>query len=411
MMNKMLGVIGVVMILLVFFSATCATLYVNAHDPWYVNSVNVTEFQDSDEQTRCGTIFLCGTPVRDWLGFVCTFIVLYNNCVPISLMVTVEACNMVQGILIGKDAGMYYGQADTPALTRSSGLSQEIGQIEYIFSDKTGTLTCNDMVFKCAYVDGKTYGSGEQSEFNPKEFLHDIATAPAEKREALMLFRLVLSVAHTIVAEEDEEAGTLTYQAESPDEAALVSVASEMESTFVHRSNQSVLVADKKGKRATYEILAVNEFDSTRKRMSVLCLTPDGRYLLLCKGADNVIIDRSLQDPEHAKASEELKKTLHRFATEGLRTLVIAYREISEEEYQAWKPQYHAATVAIADRSELLSEAAEIIEKDLVILGATAIEDRLQTGVPQCIADLRYAGIKLWVLTGDKMETAINIGA
>ena len=408
MMNKMLLVVGAVFFTLVIVSATGATIFVNSNEPWYISLVNQTMKQTGVESDRCGTLALCGTPALDWFGFFLTFIVLYNNSVPISLMVTVEVINMVQGILIGKDVNMYYEENNTPALTRSSSLAQEIGQIEYIFSDKTGTLTCNKMEFKCAYINGKVYGDAEANEFDNTEYLRDVEESTNEKKkEALNLFRIVLGVAHTIVAETNEKTGEIEYQAESPDEAALVSAAKEMECTFFRRNNQTIFVKDKNGQEQAYHIYGLNQFNSTRKRMSVVVGTPDGRYLLLCKGADNVICERAVQDG----SSEGLAKQLDIFAEQGLRTLVIAYRELSQEAATQWAEDFHAAEVSMTDRARLHAEVAEKIEKDLVIVGATAIEDKLQDGVPQCIADLREASIKLWVLTGDKLETAINIGA
>ena len=141
--------------------------------------------------------------------------------------------------------------------------------------------------------------------------------------------------------------------------------------------------------------------------MSVVVGTPDGRYLLLCKGADNVIVERAVDDD----SNEKLAETLHVFAEQGLRTLVIAYRQLTREDAEKWASDFHDAEVSLTNRAQMHDDVAESIEKDLVILGATAIEDRLQDGVPQCIADLREANVKVWVLTGDKLETAINIGA
>jgi len=98
------------------------------------------------------------------------------------------------------------------------------------------------------------------------------------------------------------------------------------------------------------------------------------------------------------------------FATEGLRTLMYGYRQISEEEYTTWKQVYLNATTSLVDRQMLIEKAADRIESQLELVGATAIEDKLQKGVPDTIDRLRRAGIKLWMLTGDKRETAINIG-
>ncbi|KAE9256457.1 putative phospholipid-transporting ATPase [Phytophthora fragariae] len=169
-----------------------------------------------------------------------------------------------------------------------------------------------------------------------------------------------------------------------------------------------VKVTTKQGVSAVrkYTILNVNEFNSTRKRMSITLRTEDGRYFLYCKGADNVMMPRSKIDEHTAKMDEELK----RFASEGLRTLVICSKELTEEEYLAWDVMYQEAVTSLTNRDELLEEVAELIETEMKIVGASAIEDKLQKGVPTAIANLAQAGIKIWMLTGDKEETAINIG-
>ena len=136
---------------------------------------------------------------------------------------------------------------------------------------------------------------------------------------------------------------------------------------------------------------------------------PDGRIMLFCKGADSVIYSR-LRKGEQQELRRTTAEHLEMFAREGLRTLCIAERELSEQEYRAWNKEHEAAAASIADRDENLERVAEAIEHDFTLLGGTAIEDRLQDGVPEAIQLLGKAGIKLWVLTGDKVETAINIG-
>ena len=141
--------------------------------------------------------------------------------------------------------------------------------------------------------------------------------------------------------------------------------------------------------------------------MSALVRCPNGRIKLMIKGADTVIFERLGSNNPY---SEKTLVHLEEYATEGLRTLCIAYRDVSDEEYAGWSQIYDKAATTINNRSEALDAAAELIEKDLFLLGATAIEDKLQDGVPDTIATLAQAGIKLWVLTGDRQETAINIG-
>jgi phospholipid-transporting ATPase len=161
------------------------------------------------------------------------------------------------------------------------------------------------------------------------------------------------------------------------------------------------------GKEGVYEILAVNEFNSTRKRMSLVCKCPDGRYVLYVKGADTVIYERLIPTDSYKEATSD---HLAVFAEQGLRTLCLAFRVVPASEWDSWSQKFNEASCALTDRDQKLMDVAELIEKDLTLIGATAIEDKLQVGVSDCISNLAKANIKLWVLTGDKKETAINIG-
>ncbi|KAK9377760.1 uncharacterized protein V1513DRAFT_435181 [Lipomyces chichibuensis] len=111
-----------------------------------------------------------------------------------------------------------------------------------------------------------------------------------------------------------------------------------------------------------------------------------------------------------AAVFERTMSHIDEFATEGLRTLVYAHRFMSEDEYKGWMKIYSDAVTSLENRTEKIEAAGELVEINLELTGATAIEDKLQNGVPEAVDKLRRAGIKLWMLTGDKRETAISIG-
>ncbi|XP_030068472.1 phospholipid-transporting ATPase VB isoform X2 [Microcaecilia unicolor] len=208
------------------------------------------------------------------------------------------------------------------------------------------------------------------------------------------------------------------YEAESPDEAALVHAARAYSFTLVSRTPDQVTVRLPQGTLLTFELLYTLGFDSVRKRMSVVVRHPLTKEIIVyTKGADSVIMDL-LEDPAKASANEGKKllkiqgrtqRHLDWYARDGLRTLCIAKKVLSPEDFQKWSNFRQEAEAAIDNREELLMETAEHLETKLTLLGATGIEDRLQEGVPDTIAALREAGIQIWVLTGDKQETAINI--
>ncbi|XP_050803362.1 phospholipid-transporting ATPase IA isoform X2 [Gopherus flavomarginatus] len=351
-----------------------------------------------------------------------TFIILFNNLIPISLLVTLEVVKFIQAYFINWDIDMHYEPTDTASMARTSNLNEELGQVKYIFSDKTGTLTCNVMQFKKCTIAGIAYGhcpepedyssssddcqgsqTGEEKPFSDPSLLENLQsnhpTAPI-----ICEFLTMMAVCHTAVPE--REGDKIIYQAASPDEGALVRAAKQLHFVFTGRTPDSVII-DSLGHEERYELLNVLEFTSTRKRMSVIVRTPTGKLRLYCKGADTVIYDRLA---ESSKYKEITLKHLEQFATEGLRTLCFAVTEISESEYQEWLDVYHRASTSIQNRALKLEESYELVEKNLQLLGATAIEDKLQDKVPETIETLMKADIKIWILTGDKQETAINIG-
>ncbi|CAH1761018.1 8280_t:CDS:10 [Entrophospora sp. SA101] len=352
-------------------------------------------------------------------GFnILTFLILFNNLIPISLIVTMEVVKFQQAALINSDLDMYYEKTDTPALCRTSSLVEELGQIDYIFSDKTGTLTCNEMEFRQCSIAGLSYSDhvdeakrahvvdgvevGLHDFKQLKENLKSHSTA-----NVIDEFFTLLAVCHTVIPErKNNDPNDIVYQASSPDEGALVKGALILGYKFLTRRPKSVTILVN-GKELEYEILSICEFNSTRKRMSTIVRGPDGKIKLYCKGADTVILERLGKDNPFV---EQTLHHLEEYATEGLRTLCIAMREISEEEYNVWSGIYDKAATTLTNRQDELEKAAEMIEKDLYLLGATAIEDKLQDGVPETISTLQQAGIKIWVLTGDRQETAVNIG-
>ncbi|KAI8095529.1 hypothetical protein BDF21DRAFT_406112 [Thamnidium elegans] len=348
---------------------------------------------------------------------ILTFMILFNSFIPISLMVTMEIVKFVQSVMIDNDLDIYYAKTDTPAVARSSSLIEELGQVEYVFSDKTGTLTCNEMEFKECSIAGLSYATTADPERRPNSDNDSEGQYSFKQLEQHMdhskhaniiqEFMTSLMTCHTVIPEQVKDSEEIIYQASSPDEAALVQGASDIFGYQFYARRPHSINCKVKDQDVQFEILNVCEFNSTRKRMSLVLKDPEGKIKLYCKGADSVILERLASNDLFEEA------TLHHleeFASEGLRTLCYAMREIPVQEYQSWSTVYEAASTTLANRSEELDKAAEMIEKDMILLGATAIEDKLQDGVPDTIHTLQQANIKVWVLTGDRQETAINIG-
>uniref|UniRef100_A0A8C0R4Z9 Phospholipid-transporting ATPase n=1 Tax=Canis lupus dingo TaxID=286419 RepID=A0A8C0R4Z9_CANLU len=335
------------------------------------------------------------------------YIIILNTMVPISLYVSVEVIRLGQSYFINWD------------LQITTTLNEQLGQIHYIFSDKTGTLTQNIMTFKKCCINGQIYGESRPGlKAGPVDFswnmfadgklaFYDhylIEQIHSGKESEVRQFFFLLAVCHTVMV--DRIDGQLNYQAASPDEGALVSAARNFGFAFLARTQNTITISEL-GTERTYDVLAILDFNSDRKRMSIIVRTPEGNIRLYCKGADTVIYERLHQ---MSPTKQETQDALDIFASETLRTLCLCYKEIEEKEYEEWNKKFMAASIASTNRDEALDKVYEEIEKDLILLGATAIEDKLQDGVPETISKLAKADIKIWVLTGDKKETAENIG-
>eukprot|EP01013_Petalomonas_cantuscygni_P001738 TRINITY_DN11768_c0_g1_i1.p1 TRINITY_DN11768_c0_g1~~TRINITY_DN11768_c0_g1_i1.p1 ORF type:complete len:2407 (-),score=325.31 TRINITY_DN11768_c0_g1_i1:206-7426(-) len=380
-----------------------------------------------------------------------TYLILYNNLIPISLYVSLEVSKVVQGWLIGNDVKMFHAPKEMRARANTTAINEDLGQVDYVFSDKTGTLTSNIMRFFKFSVSGVAYGRGvteigraaaarraaeagggsasiSAAPLNEAAPSDDPGAAAGVTRPdgfeddrvegarwrfgpdapAIGLFLRTLALCHSVIAEPLDD-GTVALQAESPDEGALVAFASRMGMSFVDRDSDSIAVQDGPDVSAVrYEVLAVNPFDSDRKRMSILLRGPDGVCEVLCKGADSSMTPVMVP-------SRLLSVTLQQtdeFADEGLRTLVLGRRLVSDAMAAEFASMHRAMRTEIdPEKKRRLQEvSATAMEQQLELVGASAIEDKLQGEVPESIAALRAAGIQVWMLTGDKPETAINIG-
>ncbi|KAK1532908.1 P-type ATPase [Colletotrichum costaricense] len=444
------------------------------------------------------------------------FIIMFNNVIPLSLYVGLEATKLGQMTLISDDLEMYHDATDTPAGVNTTNNLDDLGQISYVFSDKTGTLTENIMKLRRLSIAGtswlhqmdlperSTASADSTSNLTTEHMLEYIRSKPNSFfASRAMKYILAMSLCHTCLPERTDD-GEIDFQASSPDELALVRGAQELGFLVIQRSSQSITVqiphADGNSSCTVFEILDVIEFSSKRKRMTIVLRCPDGRLWLICKGADSIVLPRLRMAPADMKSTrnsntEPLKgltsmpsrwssrmsrlpaetvteirenddrsvysqtsgdfdefgirlqpqrpqnnlardrqndqsrfgflegswiadetRTLREcfahiddYATEGLRTLVYADKFLDPEEYNNWKHLHHEAETSLVNRQERIEEVSELLEQSLDLVGASAVEDKLQTGVPETIEKLRQARIKIWMLTGDKRETAINI--
>jgi phospholipid-transporting ATPase len=313
----------------------------------------------------------------------------------------------------------------------------DLGQVQYVLSDKTGTLTQNSMKLRRCSLVNKVYGapvlvpgSDEPSISRGTELRHSsiqkviigeqwdeldkLASLPSDSSQIGEDFLRVLAACNTVMLMPDVLTGKLdiqnfkdlekSLQAESPDEVALALAVGEYANLLlIERSSNLIATRNGAGKIERMNVLAVNEFESNRKRMSVLVKFEDSnKYMLLCKGADTSTLDRCV----NSQYTSSCTRHIDQFARTGLRTLVLARRVLSEKDASVYLTNYRLAANSIGHREEMLARCADEMEIGMELLGAVGIEDQLQEGVPESISMLQRMGLNVWMITGDKAETA-----
>lgn len=193
----------------------------------------------------------------------------------------------------------------------------------------------------------------------------------------------------------------------------MVNAAYSYDCCLINRSPNRLLVNVPNVGLVEYEVLKILPFDSCRKCMSIIVRRSDTQEITLyTKGADSSImpvLTKCSPDSPEGVIREKTQHQLDHYAREGLRILVMAKRNIQPADYTDWWTRHQEIEMSLENRERRLRESFAKLENNLVLLGATGIEDRLQEGVPETITSLLAAGISMWVLTGDKPETAINI--
>jgi phospholipid-translocating ATPase len=373
-----------------------------------------------------------------WYVKIMRFLVLFSTIVPISLRVNLDMGKSVYSWFIQRDQGI------PGAVVRTSTIPEELGRIEYLLSDKTGTLTQNEMEMKKIHVGTVSYANEAMDEVasyikqgfsvplstdvNQPSILitpsstfvaPTTVTATRTRREIGSRVRdvvLALAICHNVTPTiEEEEGRTITsYQASSPDEIAIVKWTEAVGLRLIHRDRKGMTLQSVDTGRTIVHvrILEVFPFTSDGKRMGIIVQFMDGseastdsnieagEIWFYQKGADTVMTSI-------VAANDWLDEETANMAREGLRTLVVGRKRLSVQQYQEFSANYKEASVAITSRDAGMSRVVDhYLERDLELLGVTGVEDKLQKDVKPSLELLRNAGIKIWMLTGDKVETA-----
>ncbi|CAH2284577.1 probable phospholipid-transporting ATPase IIB isoform X2 [Pelobates cultripes] len=372
--------------------------------------------------------------VGPWYRYLFRFLLLFSYIIPISLRVNLDMGKAAYGWLIMRDENI------PGTVVRTSTIPEELGRLVYLLTDKTGTLTKNEMVFKRLHLGTVSYGTDTMDEiqnhvassYSLPQTSNNINSTPSRKAQpsAPKVRKTVSSRVHEAVkaialchnvtpvyesragvngeteyAEVDQDFSdeNRTYQASSPDEVALVQWTESVGLTLVNRDLTSMQLKTPGGQILTFFILQIFPFTSESKRMGIIVREESsGEITFYMKGAD--IAMTSI-----VQYNDWLEEECGNMAREGLRTLVVAKKSITEEQYQDFENRYNQAKLSTHDRALKVAAVVESLEREMELLCLTGVEDQLQADVRPTLEMLRNAGIKIWMLTGDKLETATCI--
>ncbi|XP_063946684.1 phospholipid-transporting ATPase 2 isoform X4 [Daucus carota subsp. sativus] len=383
MIDKLTGAIFVFQVVVVIVLGVAGNVWkdMEARKQWYVQYPNEGPWYE-----------LLVIPLR--------FELLCSIMIPISIKVSLDLVKSLYAKFIDWDQEMMDTKTGTPSHAANTAISEDLGQVEYILTDKTGTLTENKMIFKRCCISGTFYGNETGDALKDVKLLNAVSGGSSD----VIRFLTVMSICNTVIPVQSKN-GVLSYKAQSQDEEALVRAASQLHMVFV-KKNASILEINFNASLLQYELLDTLEFTSDRKKMSIVVRDcQSGKIFLLSKGADEAILPCACTGQQIRTFTEAVEQ----YAQMGLRTLCVAWRELPEDEYREWSLTFKEANSTLVDREWRVSEVCQRLEVGLEILGVAAIEDRLQDGVPETIETLRKAGINFWMLTGDKQNTAIQI--
>ena len=380
-----------------------------------------------------------GRPGQQWYVAVTRFLILFSTLVPISLRVNLDMGKSIYARFIERDQ-------DIPGtVVRTSTIPEELGRIEYLLSDKTGTLTQNEMDLKKIHVGTVSYANEAMDEVRTyvrqgfsTGIANDVtqtvslvtpsstyasssagASTTRTRREIGSRVRdlvLALALCHNVTpsTEDDGAQSITTYQASSPDEIAIVRWAESVGLRLLHRDRQNITLQSVDTSRVVVrvKILEVFPFTSAGKRMGIILQFSQGAESAVSsvespadiwfyqKGADTVMTSI-------VAANDWLDEETANMAREGLRTLVVGRKKLSVQQYSEFSTRYQQASTSLQNRdSRMTKTVKDYLEHDLELLGVTGVEDKLQKDVKSSLELLRNAGIKIWMLTGDKVETA-----
>lgn len=381
------------------------------YDPWSESSKSVYQpTAESVEDSVNSDAEAIDFDMFQLVIYWARYLLLNSTFIPVSLKVTLDACKLFYAMRVNSDLALYDPVTNTRAKANSTAIGEDLGQVKYVLSDKTGTLTQNIMSWEACCVKTTRYELSDVDSEGPGGLLRAVMDGSKDEIAFLRNCALNNNVFPVLVNEADRK---YQFKAASPDEVALVEAAARAGVVLQSRTSETAEICVN-GTVECYELLQELEFNSDRKRMSTVYRNVDTQELIVCvKGADDVMLDK-LADSERVAVNgvsplNFAMTQLEVYAQSGLRTLFFAQKSITEAEFKAWSQIFHEANTSLLNREVEVTRAFAKLESNLLIQGITAIEDKLQDEVPETLAALREAGINIWMLTGDKFATALEI--
>ena len=326
------------------------------------------------------------------------FLVLLCCLIPQSLRTNLDMVKLIYASRINKDIVI------DGTVCRNSQMTEDLGRVNFLLSDKTGTLTQNMMIFKKI-----TTGLMQFSEEDMGELKNMLSTADpftpeklSKKYTDISLLMYCIMLCNNIQPCFDNQ-NKRFLQSSSPDEIALVEFAESMGFFMEDRDRQLIRVREPTSSEEIreYEILDSFPFSSARKRMGIILrIKRTGKIIYMLKGADTTIKEKVERN------GDMVIEEADNLAKEGLRTLAFCYKYVDESEYNQWKQKLNEISNSFNSTEEDEDKIISSLEVGMKFVGISGVEDLLQDSVRETIESLREASIKVWVLTGDKVETA-----
>ena len=328
---------------------------------------------------------------------VTRFIILLSFLIPISLKLYLIIARFGYSNMISTDKEI------DGTVCKNETIVDELGKIEVILSDKTGTITQNIM-----YMDKISIGENVYYKTRFQKLIRDYYESPEENKEIKPLIDLSLSLVICNNVSMKMNEGKSFFDASSPDEIAMVEFFEELGFKILERNDSKIIFKTPTGQEINYKIVEIFPFESARKRMGIIVEEFDQKgdslgLSLHVKGADNVM-KRKVATEDDTLFIEENTLAL---ASEGLRTLVFASKTVTQDQLDEYRDK--CKENMIAGNKHLNEELLQNLEAKMTYLGITAVKDLLQDDVQKSFTYIQQAQLKLWILTGDKLETAKHI--